>query len=1545
MPKVFKKAESETTVSFLPDYSPEQLEKIEQTFYHGSPKANLRTLAPGSYVTPDLETAKLMGRFHVDTGKTWSDDDLIGKHYFGNQPTWKPGKEPTGDATIYKLRVAIKKLNLLNNPYEHITLGKLPVEKLPPTFSPDYTPEQLKEKLLSMAKLVGSRGRAKPTSINMHKQSDIQSVHYARIKHDALRTLLYAELLKDRTNGRWENKPELASKYVEDRKETERVYREKLKAIGVNVPEDQSFLYSTIPGREKFNPGKGYYPHNFNINDEDLKRTLFDVVGLPDKLLHPDGPQLGQAGYDDAIARWDKHKKILGKSKYMGMTINPRIEVISPHGNTGYANLMKQSASFIPDYTPEQLREMEQPEEGVRAKEPIRFLTEREKQFLLDRLSSKFDVSVHNSAPGKRVMFHGTTPQRAEQIKAKGLLIGSEQNSFNNSTLGRRDERPHNFWTPDLLYAYIYGAMNDDGSFDWDRKPAVFSALLDESSLEKSPPEGSLAFGPVYSADSFLNFANIPPQDLTDVFGEKKKAEESSFLPDYTPEQLKEMGVYKEVYGSKDAPRLASLPAWPEHWYNEADPHGWLQWYSRYSSGRRIEDDKRQIKRWIAFKARHGGKAFKDNPTPRRAFALRNWGIDASKLVDDPETLKTVMDEYKTNKYNQKMEKVSFLPNTTGWPQGSNGPLGKSREAEFPGVSHKFPGVSESRRSSDSVGPGPNEDLLKRITQITQGSTQESNGPLGKSRKAEFPGVSHKFPEGYKPNYNMPSFLPNKALTTMKKSAGKQAGAWRLLGKALPESSASVGKSITPVMQKALGPHLADESVLNRMIYSLKDVVLPTGSMGEALKSYAAKYDGAFSPKILGFALDRAERDVKGLTEFVTSNSKLGLKLWAPEKGARWYDDVLTSMTATGPGHRAVVADTMRPGLWHPDMGLLVKPLAGHVTHSGLEGSSLFEAAPNLVLPWIQEVLKKTASKEKPGLWANIRAKRNRGEAPAKPGDKDYPDKKQWGKLTKDAAELLTKFAKSPAWQRSEGKNPKGGLNAKGRASYHRETGGTLKAPVKDTKAKGESGQRRKNFCSRMCGMKKRLTSAETARDPDSRINKSLRAWSCRCASIEDKKASIVDLLKQADQLHPTPFNLTEEQIRSQGGIPEIANAYDAVGNVTKKVKNISYQLGEKAYDTLSDVLPKLKNRVSSYLSKKGEQDEINFLLKKGSIKETIGGFFKGEDKGIKETTGDFLRGDDKDLDWRWGMLGPYLPTLPVAAAQHAYAQTAVFPAWIKATKEEEKVTNILKRFLQTKGVGIGDNFREYKGPAFDLKNNFINLPEYLKNPSVLAHEAGHALGSKPLLWASAAGKQIGALSVLPSLLAPNEETSRTIALGGTAAMVPTLYSEIDASIRGASLLKRLKVPFSGRARAFLGIPTYLAAASLPMLSHLTKKYFGGFEDSKRASVLPRAKSAIELNTSVPGETPEDLLKRILNDKINKDVFFENAAKHDWNISGVPAMIARTVARKAQQNPDPYLRSLRDKVSPSTILEVIKNNATAFDSVSAKPLNILNPVS
>jgi hypothetical protein len=89
-------------------------------------------------------------------------------------------------------------------------------------------------------------------------------------------------------------------------------------------------------------------------------------------------------------------------------------------------------------------------------------------------------------------------------------------------------------------------------------------------------------------------------------------------------------------------------------------------------------------------------------------------------------------------------------------------------------------------------------------------------------------------------------------------------------------------------------------------------------------------------------------------------------------------------------------------------------------------------------------------------------------------------------------------MSKSPAWQRKEGQDPDGGLNAKGRASL-RAQGKDIKPPVKASEAAAspEKAKRRIAFCKRMTGMRQKLTSAKTANDPNSRINKSLRAWDC----------------------------------------------------------------------------------------------------------------------------------------------------------------------------------------------------------------------------------------------------------------------------------------------------------------------------------------------------------------------------------------------------------------------------------------------------------------
>jgi hypothetical protein len=87
-------------------------------------------------------------------------------------------------------------------------------------------------------------------------------------------------------------------------------------------------------------------------------------------------------------------------------------------------------------------------------------------------------------------------------------------------------------------------------------------------------------------------------------------------------------------------------------------------------------------------------------------------------------------------------------------------------------------------------------------------------------------------------------------------------------------------------------------------------------------------------------------------------------------------------------------------------------------------------------------------------------------------------------------------MAKTPAWQRKEGQNPEGGLNAKGRASAKKE-GHNLKPPVSSEQAKKspKSAARRKSYCARSAGQARQFPAA--AKDPNSRLNKARRKWDC----------------------------------------------------------------------------------------------------------------------------------------------------------------------------------------------------------------------------------------------------------------------------------------------------------------------------------------------------------------------------------------------------------------------------------------------------------------
>ena len=145
--------------------------------------------------------------------------------------------------------------------------------------------------------------------------------------------------------------------------------------------------------------------------------------------------------------------------------------------------------------------------------------------------------------------------------------------------------------------------------------------------------------------------------------------------------------------------------------------------------------------------------------------------------------------------------------------------------------------------------------------------------------------------------------------------------------------------------------------------------------------------------------------------------------------------------------------------------------------------------------------------------------------------------KKQKAKnLAKNEPDNKIVRSESAAWTRKAGKNKEGGLNEKGRKSYERENPGSdLKAP-----SKKKGNKRRASFCARMKGMKKKLTSAKTARDPDSRLNKSLRAWNCSYEWPKDKEMIETTSLKneiiaKAQEKHKEAKQKKYKQIMDAG--------------------------------------------------------------------------------------------------------------------------------------------------------------------------------------------------------------------------------------------------------------------------------------------------------------------------------------------------------------------------------------------------------------------------
>ena len=208
-------------------------------------------------------------------------------------------------------------------------------------------------------------------------------------------------------------------------------------------------------------------------------------------------------------------------------------------------------------------------------------------------------------------------------------------------------------------------------------------------------------------------------------------------------------------------------------------------------------------------------------------------------------------------------------------------------------------------------------------------------------------------------------------------------------------------------------------------------------------------------------------------------------------------------------------------------------------------------------------------------------------------------------KIDKDGT--LVSEAKSAAWTRKAGKKKSGGLNEKGRKSYERENPGSdLKAPSKKV-----GNPRRASFCARMKGMKKKLTSKKTASDPDSRINKSLRAWNCE---YQPQGTPIIELNRYEKE---KGVNTKSGSPTSTGGTKKPSQpkkkdaALDAVkakykgqimrsgSNQQKKVKGVKTTAGAGKYKAMADK----KRKTAADAKKRGfksTQDYANTMARYG---------------------------------------------------------------------------------------------------------------------------------------------------------------------------------------------------------------------------------------------------------------------------------------------------------------------------------------------------------
>ena len=183
-------------------------------------------------------------------------------------------------------------------------------------------------------------------------------------------------------------------------------------------------------------------------------------------------------------------------------------------------------------------------------------------------------------------------------------------------------------------------------------------------------------------------------------------------------------------------------------------------------------------------------------------------------------------------------------------------------------------------------------------------------------------------------------------------------------------------------------------------------------------------------------------------------------------------------------------------------------------------------------------------------------------------------------------------------WQSVNRKDKTDGLSQAAVNAYRRENPGSkLQTAVTEKNPKGKRAARRKSFCSRMGGMKKRLTSAKTARDPDSRINKALRRWNC-----EEEFRSRLNTIREerVDEIYGAVLGAAARALPAAARFAAGSVAADTAIGAAKKY-------GSKAIAGATELGKKVLDKVRG---KKSLKDVMTSSSKKPKAPKKGGGFW-----------------------------------------------------------------------------------------------------------------------------------------------------------------------------------------------------------------------------------------------------------------------------------------------------------------------------------------------